>query len=75
MLGPCGKIGILQLLGMSIFIHLDGFCHGSLLTLHGCNIGMGFSKLHFKYPREDLGFLNSVEALPQLRGLPIVLLI
>jgi hypothetical protein len=36
---------------------------------------MGFSKLHFKHPGKDLGFLSSAEALPQLRGLPVILLI
>jgi hypothetical protein len=66
MLGPCGKIGILQLLDMSIFIHLEVFCHGSLSTFYSCYIGMGLNKLHFKHPGEYLGFLNSAKALPQL---------
>jgi hypothetical protein len=63
-LGPCGKIGILQLLGMSVLVHLDGFYHGSLPTLSGRYIGMGFSKLHFEHLGEDLGFLSMAEALP-----------
>jgi hypothetical protein len=66
MLGPYGKIGILRLLGMSVSVHLDGFCHGSLSTLSGRYIVMGFSKLHFEHPREDLGFLSTAETLPQL---------
>jgi hypothetical protein len=49
---------------MSVLVHLDGFCHGSLPTLSGCYIGMGFSKLHFEHPGEDLGFLSMAEALP-----------
>jgi hypothetical protein len=36
---------------------------------------MSFSKLHFEHPGEDLGFLSTVETLPQLRGLSVVLLI
>jgi hypothetical protein len=36
---------------------------------------MGFSKLHFEHPREDLGFLSTAETHPQLQGLSVVLLI
>jgi len=36
---------------------------------------MRFSKLHLEHPGEDLSFLGSPEALPQLRGLPVILLI
>jgi hypothetical protein len=60
---------------MSIFVHLEGFRHGSLLTLGSCHIGVGFSKLHFEHPGEDLGFLSSAEALPQLRGLSVIMLV
>jgi hypothetical protein len=60
---------------MSIFVHLEGFRQGSLSTFCGCHIGMRFSKLHFEHPREDLGFISSAEALPQLRGQLDVLLI
>jgi len=45
------------------------------MTFCGCHIGVRLSELHFEHPREDLGFLGSSEALPQLRGLPIILLI
>jgi hypothetical protein len=45
------------------------------LTFCSCYIGMGFGKLHFEHPREDLGFLSSAEALPQLYGLLVILLI
>jgi hypothetical protein len=65
-LGPGDEIGILQLLSMSLFIHLECFRHGSLSTLCGCHIGVRFSKLHFEHPGEDLGFLSSAETLPQL---------
>jgi hypothetical protein len=51
---------------MWIFVHLEGFRHGSLSTFYGCHIGVGFGKLHFEHPGEDLGFLSSAEALPQL---------
>jgi hypothetical protein len=51
---------------MSLFIHLECFRHGSLSTLCGYHIGVRFSKLHFKHPGEDLGFLSSTETLPQL---------
>jgi hypothetical protein len=74
-LGPSDEIGILQLLGMSLFIHLECFRHGSLSTLCGRHIGVGFSKLHFEHPGEDLGFLSSAEIAPQLCGLLVVLLI
>ena len=75
MLGPCDKIGILQLLGVPIFSLLQGFRHGSLTTFCGCHIGVRLSELHFEHPRKDLDFLSSAEALPQLLGLPVVLLI
>ena len=53
-------------MGMLIFNRLWGFQHGSLSTLYGYRIGMRFSKLHLEPPGEDLGFLGSLEALPQL---------
>jgi hypothetical protein len=49
---------------MSIFVHLEGFRHGSLLTFCGCHIGVRFSKLHLEHPDEDLGFIDPVKALP-----------
>jgi hypothetical protein len=60
---------------MSVLVRLNGFCHGSLSTLSGLYISMGFSKLHFEHPGEDLIFISMTEALPQLRGLSVVLLI
>ena len=36
---------------------------------------MRFGKLHLEHRGEDLGFLGSTEALPQLRGLLVKLLI
>ena len=65
-LGPCDKIGILQLLGVPIFGLLQGFRHGSLMTFCDYHIGMRFSELHLEHPREDLGFLGSAEVHPQL---------
>ena len=74
-LGPGDKVGLSQLMGMPIFSLLQGFRHGSLTTFCGCHIGVRLSELHFEHPREDLGFLGPPKALPQLRGLSVVLLI
>jgi hypothetical protein len=52
-----------------------GFRQGSLSTFCICQAGVCFSKLHFKHPGEDLGFLSSAKALPQLHSLPIILFI
>ena len=64
-----------QPMGMSIFSLFQSFRHGSLPTLSGCRTGMRFGKLHLEHPREDLEFLGSPEALPQLQGLLVILLI
>ena len=74
-LGPGDKVGLSQLMGMPIFSLLHSFRHGSLLTFYGYRTGMRFGELHLEHPREHLGFLGSIEAPPQLRGLPIILLI
>jgi hypothetical protein len=58
---------------MSIFVHLEGFRHGSLSTFYGCHIGVRFSNL--EHPNEDLGFVGPVKALLQLRGMLVILLI
>jgi hypothetical protein len=34
-----------------------------------------FSKLHLEHPDKDVNFFGPVKALPQLQGLPVVLLI
>ena len=60
---------------MPIFSLLQSFQHDSLLTLNGCCTGMCFGKLHLEHLGEDLGFLGSPEALPQLRGLLVILII
>ena len=62
-------------MNMPIFSLLQSFQHGSLSTLSGRCTGMRFDKLHLEHPGEDLGLLGSAEALPQLRGLPVILLI
>jgi hypothetical protein len=36
---------------------------------------MRFGKLHLEHLGEDLGFLGSPKTLPQLRGMPVILLI
>ena len=74
-LDPGDKIGLSQLMDMPIFSLLQSFRHGSLLTLCGYRTGMRFGKLHLEHPGEHLGFLDSLEALPQLRGLLVILLI
>ena len=65
-LGSGDKVGLSQLMGMPIFGLLLGFRHGSLLTLYGYHTSMRFSELHLEHPGDDLGFLGSPKALPQL---------
>ena len=74
-LGAGDEVGVLQLLGVSVFGGLQDFCDGNLAAFHsGCS-GMCLGKLHMELPGVDLGFFGSVDAIPQLGGLSVVLLI
>jgi hypothetical protein len=73
-LGSGDEVGVLQLLGVSIFGYLQGFSNGSLAAFCGGCSGMHFGELHV-LPSIDLGFFSSMDALPQLGGLLVVLLL
>jgi hypothetical protein len=74
-LGSGDEVGVLQLLGVSVFSDLQDFGNGSLTTFYsGCS-GMRLGKLHVELPSVDLGFFGSVDAIPQLRALLVMLLI
>ena len=75
LLDPGDKIGLPQLMDMSIFSLLQSFRHGSLPALSSCSTGMRLGELHLEDSGEDLSFLRLLEAYPQFQGLPVILLI
>jgi hypothetical protein len=75
LLGSSDEVGVLQLLGVSVFGCLQGFSNGSLAAFCGGCSGMRFGELHVELPGTNLGFFGSMDALPRLRGLLVVLLI
>ena len=65
LLGSGDELGVLQLLGMAVFGFLQGFGNSSLVAFcDGC-LGMRFGELHVELSGVDLGFFNTVDALPQ----------
>jgi hypothetical protein len=69
------EVGVLQLLGMSVFGGLQDFGDGSLAAFCGGCSSVCLGELHMELPGVDLGFFGSVDVIPQPEGLSVMLLV